>query len=348
MTAVWLSLALLQTPTVEDQIAAFLKGDAGARADLVRRGVYALRPLIAARELKADDKLNALITELKRDAAQPRPARFDADFNRGTRGCSGLLNAHMVHSLGRDFIPLFLDHASLPKAKTTAIRVDNATSSLALVEEICRQTGLDYAYYHNHIVIGAPERLWPLPPASKTGELTRDQQERATRLVEQLNDELIESREAASRELYNLGPAAIPILQLGARRAEAEIVARCRHLIQLLTGGEFVYGSPAAARQRLGDRGRAILNGLRSRKLSMSFEKSTLGLVADLITRTCGEPCEVPGALAEKPVTLGMTDQAAFDILALMTQSMDLGFAIQGDKVLIDHREAIEKLILER
>jgi len=71
-----LLIALLQAPAaqdvhIEDRIAAYLKGDDAARTELLKLGVFAIRPLQKARD-KGAQKIDALVLELKKAAMHPK------------------------------------------------------------------------------------------------------------------------------------------------------------------------------------------------------------------------------------------------------------------------------------
>src|SRR6185503_7178942 len=103
-----LLIALLAQTPVDDHIAAFVKGDAAARAELVKLGAYAIRPLQKARE-KAPEKIDALVFDLKKAAAFPQLVAFEVSFGKNTtRDGGGRFSQGFLGMIG-DEQPFFLD-----------------------------------------------------------------------------------------------------------------------------------------------------------------------------------------------------------------------------------------------
>src|SRR5262252_2064129 len=65
------------------------------------------------------------------------------------------------------------------------------------------------------------------------GDLAPQAREKARGWVRQLGDRNFRAREKAARQLRELGPAARPVLEEGARDADAEVRRRCEHLLRL-------------------------------------------------------------------------------------------------------------------
>jgi len=343
-----LLLLLLQDRPVEASIEAFLKDDAAAREELVKLGAYAIRPLQKARE-KGPEKIDALVFELKKAAAYPIPSRFDADF-KGSRSVAGppKLGPQIIRAFGRNGIPLFLDQLDIARMKSITVAFENVRSSLELVEQVCRQTGLDYGYFHNHIVLGHPERLWPPGPPSTGRELAGADLARAKALVEQLADEEIEMRDAASRDLLKLGAGVLPVLESQLGRMEAEIVSRCRVLVRELRPRPGVFGPAGAVRQRdLDSAGADILKKLQAKRASLSFQDMPLANILLFFKEVTGVEFRVEAADATRKLSILTEDHGVLDHLSLLSQSEDLDFIIRDGKVIIDTREAIEKKLQE-
>ncbi|HZL72908.1 MAG TPA: hypothetical protein VFC86_10630, partial [Planctomycetota bacterium] len=72
-----------QDPSIERHIEAFLKGDQEARAELLKRGVTSIRPLLKAR-VGYLSKIDALLFEIKAAAAYPAAVALPGAF--GERG----------------------------------------------------------------------------------------------------------------------------------------------------------------------------------------------------------------------------------------------------------------------
>ncbi|HTF56542.1 MAG TPA: hypothetical protein VK661_04730, partial [Planctomycetota bacterium] len=244
--------------------------------------------------------------------------------------------------------PVFVDQLDLKllKARTFALHLRKTLPARVILDNLCAQTGLDYALIHNHLVIGHPDRLWPSGPPTKAHALNAEEMTRVKELVERLNDDSIEAREAASRDLLKVGPSAIPLLEENLRRKEPEIVARCLALIEKLRpSGRGVFGPAGAARQKKDPENEPILGQLQTLRVSLDFQDTSLKTMAEYLKEFTGIGFEVQGVTGGKVITLKAKDQVLLDILSLMTQSREMDFMIQEGKVLIDTREAIEKLL---
>jgi len=131
-----------QDKPVEERVAAFIKGDDAARKELAKLGAGAIRPLLKERD-KAPEKIEALLAELRKGAAVPK--------------------ADTVAFLQLQFrISVHFDRFEPKDLKSEEVTVElRDTSGRETLDRICRQTGLDYGFFHNVLVIGKPERLWP-------------------------------------------------------------------------------------------------------------------------------------------------------------------------------------------
>ena len=151
-----------QQPSVDDRIADFLKGDAAARAELVKLGTGALASLRKARD-KGPDKIDTLIYDIKKGAAHPRASgaikpleakmnfKFEnARYEEALQAWQELAGVNcMIDSL----------KAGDLKAESVEFAKDDITAREAL-DEICRRIGLDYGLFHNAVAIATPARLW--------------------------------------------------------------------------------------------------------------------------------------------------------------------------------------------
>ena len=344
MTALIL-IALIQAPQdipIEERIEAFIKGDDDVRKYFQALGAYAIRPLLKARD-RSPERIDALVLELKKAAAYPSGAvavaRFDGVITIRDQELEAIVPT--MQSIG---LPIFLDRFRPGDLKSTKVTFENVMVAQAALEQICRQTGLDYGFFHNAIVLGLPERLWPAGPPAKPLELRGEALTQAKSLVEKLNDDAIEAREAATRDLLTVGPSAIPLLEENLRRKESEIVARCSALIEKLRpSGRGAFGPPGAHRQTKTPETGDILKKFQAVKVTLDFQDTSLDNVAGYLKEFTGIGFEVQGATGGKVITLKAKDQVLLDILSLMTQSREMDFMIQEGKVLIDTREAIQK-----
>ncbi len=345
MTLLLLTL-LFQDRPIESSIEAFLKGDDAARVELLKLGAFAIRPVQKARD-KAPEKIDALVFELKKAAAYPVPTRFDADFG-GSRSVGGAppLGPQLMNALGRGGIPFFVDRIDPTRMKSQTVAFESKKSSVEVAEEICRQTGLDFGYFHNAIVFGHSDRLWPSGPPVKPRSLTAEEAVRVKALIEKLGDETIETRETATRELLALGPPVIAVLEANLKRKEGELAARCAALIEKLTPNpRGAFGPPGAVRQKRTDAEEKALKHLQSIKVSLAFDKASVADVAGYAGAFAGLPIEVQGDVGKAPVSVQANDWKLIDFLCLVTQSRDLDFMIRDQKVIVDTREAIDKAL---
>jgi len=164
MTVMILALLIqAQTPTIDERIAKFVQGDAAAREALIKLGAAAIRPLQGARD-KAPDKIDELVFELKKAAAYPKetkaPASLEAKCsleikNSDVRGAL----AYLQETCGVPLVCDRIEPADLKSKEVSVVSTDAPVCSA--LDLMCRQTGLDYGFFHNVVVIAKPERLWP-------------------------------------------------------------------------------------------------------------------------------------------------------------------------------------------
>ena len=331
--------ALVQNPpdSLDARIDAFLKGDAAARAELVKLGAYAIRPLQRA-EGKNPKVVDALVYELKLAAAYPQwpeiAARLDYEATPTGGGMAVEWAPSLVRNLG---LPAFADEIDFGKlkAKTFDVRLTGVSLWLIL-DDICRQTGLEWGLFHHHVVIGHPDRLWPSGPPVKIVDLTEEAVARAKKLVERLADESIEVRESASKELMAMGPAVVKLLESNLARREGEIAARCATIVEnLRVTPKGKFGKSGADRQDLSGEDEKLSDRLRAFKATVNFDKQTLRQIAEHFAKVDGLPIDVDAAVPDKPVSVSFKASHVHDILALITQSQGLDFTIRNGRIRI-------------
>jgi hypothetical protein len=339
--------ALIQTQetSVESRIDAFIKGDPAARAELAKLGAAAIRALQKARD-RGPEKIDALVYELKKAAAFPKCDLVIADLEK-TKSIDTIevsVESALLQIVQGIVGAAFVDKLdmSLLKSRTFRLQHRAPVSVRAILDDLCGQTGLDYGMFHNHLVLGHPHRLWPSGPPEKPRALTAEETARAKALVEQLADELIEVREAATRDLKAMGPPVLPVLKGGLSSTEADLVARCRALIwQLEYRPRGAFGPPPADRQDLPPDDEKLLNQIRSIKVSLDFQNTTLTDAAAYLKEFAGVKLEVNDRENTKS-SFRIRAGTVFDALCLMTQARGLDFMIQDGKVLIDSGPALE------
>jgi len=344
-----LLLALAQTPetkpTIEDRVAAFLKGDGAARAELLRLGVRAIRPLQKARET-GPRSIDYLVFEIKMAAAYPSavalPQRFAERQGLVTNRQwpePGLL-AQVFQQKG---IPLFTDRFDSDRLKPAQMVMFNPESPLQLIEMFCKDTGLDYGFFHNSVVIGRSERLWPDHSPAKVTSLDELGLDLARSLMAKLEDPSIETREAASRGLVALGSGVIPLLESQRKGAGAELASRLDAILRVVAVRQGPFRPAACLGQKLTGGDEALLNKIKIAAPKLAFDRAEIREVLDTLGAAHGMSFEISPDHAKNVTTIHTSGQTLLDVLSLITQSHDLDFLISGGKVVIDTRGAIEK-----
>jgi len=344
-----LLLALAHTPaqerSVEEHIEAFLNGGAASRTELLNLGVYSIRPLQKVRD-RDPRKINALLFEIKTAAAYPSSVALPGRF--GER--EGIVQnrqwpepALLVQEFQEKGIPLFTDQFDIARSKPTRLALFNPATRLQLIEMFCQDTGLDYGFFHNTVVIGMSERLWPDRRPEKTSRLTDSEAAQAREWIKQLQDPSIEIRESASRNLVGLGTGVIPQLEAERKRGDPELVSRCDAMLRVLARGACSFGPAACLRQKLAGEDETLLKKLGSAMPKLALDKAKLSEVLEKLREAHGVTFEIDPILVEKVTTVLSAGQSLLDLLSLVTQSHDLDFLVAGGKVMIDTRGAIEK-----
>ncbi|HEU4338673.1 MAG TPA: hypothetical protein VFS19_01280 [Planctomycetota bacterium] len=194
MSLMLVLLIQAQEPTLEDRIAAFIKGDAAARESLLKHGAPAIRPLLKERD-KAPEKIEELLFEIRARVAHPKDTPLVEKLRKPAS--VKLHKSKFEDALGfvREFcgVPVVVDRweAKDLLAEEVTVEVGREPVRRAL-DLICRQTGLDYGIFHNAVVVGKPERLWPAekaraafgPPAAERQHKTPDDEQLLKRLRE--------------------------------------------------------------------------------------------------------------------------------------------------------------------
>lgn len=331
---------------VEERIEAFLKGDDGARAELVKLGAYAIRPLQAARE-KGPEKIDGLVLQLKKVSAYPKDSAFpESLIGRGIITIRDQELDSIIPTLQSQGFPILWDQFDRAALKTSKVSFEKVSKTRDILDQICRQTGLDYGFFHNAVVLGMPDRLWPSGPLTKPPPLKGDDLAKAKALVEKLGDDSIEVRESATKDLLAFGPSVIALLEVHLNRKEGELTARCAALIEKLAPRpRGVFGPSGAERQKRTESEEKLLKNLQTMKVSLSFEKAPLSEVVGYVGAFSGIPIELRGDGGRPSVTIQCRNQNLIDLLCLITQARDLDFILRDQMLIIDTREGIEKQI---
>lgn len=330
--------------SVQELVNEFLKGSQTARADLLKLGVYSVRPLLKHRKFDSR-KLHALLFEIKLAAAYPSPVVLPGSFE----DREGMVNNRQWSDAGallrlfhRKDVPLFAGPFDDKHLIPTHVAVMNPLNRLQLVELFCTDTGLDYGFFHNSVVVGLPERLWPEQLPSKPRPLTESEFTRARKLMNDLGDSSIEVRELASRDLLGLGAGVVPVLEDQRIRSNPELVARLDLIIRELTKGPSQFGPPACLRQKLSIEDEQLLKKIRLSNLKLTFENAPLSEILKTLNTEYSIPVKTEESLGKTPTTVLSCGQNLLDLICLITQSHDLDFVISNGSVVIDTRRAIE------
>jgi hypothetical protein len=146
--------------------------------------------------------------------------------------------------------------------------------------------------------------------------------------------------------LFTLGGGLIPLLESQLSRPEPELVARCKRLIQALRPrARGAYGSAAAELQVLGPEDQKTMEHLRKLKMDLEFREQSLTGILGYIKEFSGLDVECADGTDSRPLTFQIKGAPLLGALSLLTQSRDLDFRIEGRKIVIDSRDAIEKKI---
>jgi hypothetical protein len=283
MKTIGLILLLGMSPTqegdLERRIDAFLKGDEKARKELLDQGPRVIRPLLKVRE-RDPDRVGALIFYLKKAASLPRDSAAIKALNLKITLTveDGGFGSATVSGLREAGVPVFLAWIDPATTKVGPMHFEDVTARVVL-DYLCSQSGLDYGFFHNSVVIGPPERLWP-----------------------------------------------------GDRPVKPENAWGSFH--------------PAGIEgQKLGKDDEALLKRLKETKLDLAFTDAPLSEVTGWIEGLTGIPLGIRKEDQEKPVTIHAKAQSVYDVLALVTQSLDLDFAVVKRGIQIDIKENVSKIV---
>ena len=157
-----LAQAAAQEPTLDDRIAAFIRGDAGARDAVMKAGPSAIAPLRKARE-KAAGKIDTLIFEIKKAAAWPRNPEAATALQASLKMSMKNATVDVVLQYMAEITSVMIVDLTggKPDLKGTASSVETADSlAWDILDGLCRTAGVDYGFFHGAVVIASPERLW--------------------------------------------------------------------------------------------------------------------------------------------------------------------------------------------
>jgi len=157
-----LAQAGAQEASIDARIAAFIRGDAGARDAVMKAGPSAIAPLRKARE-KAPGKVDSLVFEIKKAAAWPRnpeaATAMQVSVKMSLQNATVDVALQYMAELGSvQFVNLT---GGKPDLKSVACSIETADSfAWDILDGICRTAGVDYGFFHGVVVIATPEKLW--------------------------------------------------------------------------------------------------------------------------------------------------------------------------------------------
>jgi len=334
--------------SIEDAVAAFAKGEAAAREEVLKAGVSSILTLRKVRSL-APANVDALIFEIK-TTADMRPTKDVLGALEGVRSLElGEIGFDVAVNDLMEGLPLVFDPPLFRTHFTRHVTVNlKDQSRRRILEEICRQMGLDYGFFYGVILVAEPGRLWPPAPLRpRVTTLTPEESARAAQLIERLGHDEFQVREEAQAELKKLGKDVVPLLKKGAEGEDAERRARCNALVRVLTepppGAAFHL--PAAARQELAGADEELRKRLTGDMISFKVSDIVLHGALRLMLQPRQIPHQLSPALMNPRLTLDCQNQTAWTLLALATHSCGCDFMIQDGKLVIDTREEIERRV---
>lgn len=342
-------LLLLQTPSLDDAVAAFAKGDDAAVDEIVKLGACSILPLRKVRD-RSPERIDALLFELKMRAETPSKATLAALKTVHTIRAETVELDMALASLS-DSMPLLFDPALFKTHWKKEVNLNQTGVPVReTLELFCRQLGLDYGFFCGVVLIADPARLWPstLPP--RAVPLTDEESARAVKMIEKLASEQFKEREEATAALLKLGKGAIPVLEKGAQGEDAERRARCETLIRDLTGAmpEGLFHRPGAAQQKLAGGEDDLRTMLQQAQVSFKVQDIVLDGAMRLLLQPRQMAFQIAPAARDVRLTLDLQNQSSWAVIALATQTVGFDFLIQDGKVFIDTREEIQRRLAAR
>jgi hypothetical protein len=335
-------------PTTAELVQAFLDGKSDAEKAIRARGAAALPALADARLRKRDaknyEKLLALHYDIKRATwSDPALAKKLETMKMDLAVAGGSLD-DMLDFI-RDFtaVNLVVDPGSDSKGGGSLKLSDS--SLRATLDSLTAPCELDYDFRYGVLWIAKPERLWAeAKPAAPAAPLTDAQKKTARAWIDKLGSESPDERDQAARELRKLGPAALPLVEEGAKSKDAEVASQCKALVEALTPRAFVTPLPAsnawAAAALKGDENKEIADKLRGMRLTINMENATLAGVLDYVRELSGLNLVIDAAV-DSSTKLGLkaADVPLFHAVELLTLPYGLDAKIEGGALTIFKRE---------
>ncbi len=344
-----LILLLLQAApaqrSLEDAVAAFAKGEAAARDEILKAGVSAVLPLRKMRK-QPSEPIDALLFELKTAAAGfPTKAIVEAlDRKRSIEMDKADLWTAGAE-LG-DGLPLVFDPALFRIDHKAEIKLEfKDRSCREILESFCRQAGLDYGFFYDVILIAAPERLWPVREPRRVTPLTSQETEHAVQFVGRLSSDEVKVRNEASAALKALGTGVLPLLEEGTHGGDGEGRARCADLIRQLKAPPIpaAFHAPAVLRQKLAGAEEDLLKRLREEQVSFKVQDIVLDGAMQLMCQPRQIPFRLGPGLKNARVTLDIQNVPTWALISIAAHAHGFDFLLRNGHVIIDTKDEIER-----
>jgi len=191
-------------------------------AEIKALGTSAIKRLSVRR---AEPRVRDLIRSLREGAASEEDRKLSTHLAGRTATLDGrkITFGQAVGALSCDPVRFAIDPRELQVIFEAEVVPPKSGNSLEILEEICAQTGTDFAFLYGIVLVARPDRLWPAPPPPEK-PLPDDVKARAKDLIARLGSESPEDRDRAAAELKKLGPPVLPVLEAGAKdRALARV-----------------------------------------------------------------------------------------------------------------------------
>ncbi|HVR87899.1 MAG TPA: hypothetical protein VMU54_26510 [Planctomycetota bacterium] len=222
---------LLQVPPddhLEWRVDRWVAGDDAQLPAIRTAGPSAMRLL---RPYRSTPKVDSLLREIRLAAAQVEDRKIATQLTElrpdGHAEHRTFLDA--LAALMGDELPWSLDLLDFSTIVTRPVAWPKSASGLDVLEDLCGQAKVEFAFQGGSVRIGAADRLWPAPPP-RTRFLSEEEIRRADSLVPLLGAESPIQRDRATAELRRFGPPLIPLLEAHAAGPDLELSSRCKAL----------------------------------------------------------------------------------------------------------------------
>lgn len=343
MALVVLAAGALQeadAPNLEERVARYLQGDDAQRSHILAeaaKAMYFLRPH------RGKARADALIREVRSAAAAPANRKTGEllagakyaypDEDKMTLDVA--MSAVITDDLRFSFDPqayeaLAQRKVSMPKAGT----------ALEVLESLCVQAETDFAFLYGIVLVASPERLWP-HPSPRNRPLTEEERARAQALLPKLGAEAFNDRDRATADLRKFGPPVIPVLEAGATHRDPEISSRCRDLIaELKPKPTRLFGTPSVEKQKLEGADADLYASLRQKEITFKVKDLNTPICLKLLLSQIGD-FSLLGEIPNHKISGAFESHPLAVILAVITQSSNLDYVIEGGKLVVGPREEI-------